>query len=75
MDAPDVLSDGWELLGPPAVTPSQGGLMRKYVLRRPKGIACSGKGLQHADFSDGDHPRAKSLDVQDTAGVAVTDHS
>ncbi|MGY2074845.1 hypothetical protein [Blastococcus sp. SYSU DS0828] len=37
MDALDVLSaDGWELLGPPAVTPSQGGLMKEYLLRRPK---------------------------------------
>ena len=33
----DVLSaGGWELLGPPAVTPSQGGLMKEYLLRRPK---------------------------------------
>lgn len=37
MTALDVLSaNSWELLGPPAVTPSQGGLMKEYLFRRAK---------------------------------------
>lgn len=38
MNALDLLSAaGWDLLGPPAVTSSQGGLIKEYLLRRPKG--------------------------------------
>ncbi|MEJ5946436.1 hypothetical protein WDZ17_14155 [Pseudokineococcus basanitobsidens] len=37
MNALDLLSSaGWDVLGPPAVTSSQGGLIKEYLLRRPK---------------------------------------
>jgi hypothetical protein len=37
MNALNVLSeDGWELVGPPAIVQASDGMMKEYLLRRPK---------------------------------------